>query len=138
LGQPSFIEKRNNSAIRGNGSDFNKELPTINSKYYKGSQDIASNLNRDKGTSEKLGGDTGYLEMKKPAIHDRLLQRESKSLRPLYTRHNETGLENLGPLYLNHIKQNAIKFTCSENDYHAFLSSNGLMVAHASGSIFLE
>ena len=74
---------------------------------------------------------TTMSEQRRPTVHERLTNKESKSLRPFYRR-GETNTER-PTLYLEGVQQNAIKFTSNENDYPAFLYSNGLLVAHNSG-----
>ena len=65
-------------------------------------------------------------DYKKPSVHERLLNNETKSLRPFNRRADNRFGNNKPIMSFDHLKQNAIKFASSEYDYNAFLSSNGV------------
>ena len=47
--------------------------------------------------------------------------------------------KNKPTLQLEHVKQNAIKFSSNEHEYSAFLSSYGILIGHGStGSTYLD
>lgn len=73
---------------------------------------------------EQNGGENAdYLsEQRKPAVHERLLNLETKSMRPFYRKHNGGQANAANSLQLEHIKQNAIRFCCPEHEYNTFLT----------------
>lgn len=76
---------------------------------------------------------------RKPSVHERLLNNETKSVRPFYRRTANTFGGDKPILSFDHLKQNAMNFVSSEYDYSAFLSSNGvLFAANTSGGTVLD
>ena len=92
-----------------------------------------STFHRDKGIESPIAQQ--HSEQRKPSVHERLLNYESKSLRPYYRR---TESQIQPRLDLEGVKQNAIKFYQSEHDYRSFLSSNSIFTGHSTNSTYLD
>ena len=115
-----------------------KEFPLISQRQYPQTGPASSQVSRtgvymrDK-TNDGNNGE--YVsEPRQTAVHERLLNIDSNGARP-YQRRSHKTTEPIN-LQLDHIKQNAIKFTCGETEYSAFLSANGITVPHSSN--FME
>jgi len=80
-----------------------------------------------------VGGDYDH---RKPAVHERLLNNEQKSLRSYFRKNRDKQPSN--SLCLENVKQNVIKFVCSEHEYSQFVSHNGVLLVNPAGSTFLD
>ena len=57
---------------------------------------------------------------------------ETKSMCPFYRKLNGGASNPANTLQLEHIKQNAIRFTCSDHEYNTFLQQNGILAPNPS------